>query len=352
MGNESQAISGIFLDSNENGLDQLGFRTSSPLDYQAGDTISFSGSILTDVNIDQLDLGNFLTNTSNFLTDSLELNINPLSANLTDGGSSLGFNFDPLASDSIVVNWEVDDSSRDTPVDHLFERSFFYRLNNDTEETSIKTLDLTPGSPLGERILEDVVWQADDFSIEMTWTLDGEEIGNPRSQFVESISIINDSNTTLTDFNFFIYTDLDVGSDFTDDSTEVTILEEFVQSDDVYQVTVVQSALEANDTLYRVDEFPSVIDDLTNNSITDFNNTPTAPFQRNNSDETLGWQFVFDSIGVGESRQITFTTQLAPSPMEPPVDPPSTPEPKTTMALVLLGLSYVGLSKRTSNSKK
>ncbi|MGK7930700.1 MAG: PEP-CTERM sorting domain-containing protein [Microcystaceae cyanobacterium] len=94
-GSGSEALGGIFLDDDPT-EDDLGFRTeTSALSATSGDTISISGTVTLNVDLNQLIEGNYLSETTGttggfFLTDALQLNISEGAATTPEPSALIG----------------------------------------------------------------------------------------------------------------------------------------------------------------------------------------------------------------------------------------------------------------------
>jgi hypothetical protein len=139
---------------------------------------------------------------------------------LTDGNSTVQVNPNTQAG---VFDWVVDGT------DHLFQQWFWFRTGAMTSEASIDTLILTTETQPTANILQ-LLYTGTDFDILITYLLSGGTTGSNTSDLAESIRIRNNGLTPLA-FNFFQYSDFDIGDTSDDDFVDLVNPNLWEQSD-------------------------------------------------------------------------------------------------------------------------
>ena len=226
---------------------------------------------------------------------------------VTDGNSTI--TIDPSAdsgnasSEDFMTEWEVDG------VDHLFEQSFWFSLNGDTEETAVHSLTLVSADTDDVFSATDnaiqIVYSFDDgagteFTIELIFILTGGLGGSGDSDIAEIITITNTGTEDFT-MQFYEYNDFDLDGTSTDGSVEIldpgsialqsdtTVLQETIVGD-VSFLTNFQVALQ-----------PTIIDELLDAGLDDLSNFQGPLF---NDDFEYAFQWEYTLVGGKNDQEI------------------------------------------------
>ena len=245
---------------------------------------------------------------------------------LSDQNSSVSID---LSSQAGMYQWNVDGKS------YLAQQWFWYRIGTSGPEASINTLALTSVSNLGDELL--TTYNGTNFTVSLTYTLNGSAPGNGNSHIGETINIANNSGASM-DMHFFQF------SHFTlDGPNTVTLGRGGIGNgfDEAYQTGGGGASLTENvDTVTTPGAnhgeaalFPQTLNELNDASPTTLNDNPTA----GPGDVTwaLEWDKTLAASGAGSSLLISKDKYL------------QVPEP-AVVALVSLGLTVCALRRRRS----
>jgi hypothetical protein len=110
---------------------------------------------------------------------------------LSDQNSSVAID---LSSQAGMYQWSVDGNN------YLAQQWFWYRIGTTGPEASINTLSLTSVTNLGSELF--TTYNGTNFTVSVTYTLNGSAPGNGSSHINESINVANTSGGSL-DMHFF-----------------------------------------------------------------------------------------------------------------------------------------------------
>ena len=225
---------------------------------------------------------------------------------------------------------------------------FWYRVDGDSQEYSIDTLDLISStvtdtnSDGGDDTLV-ALYSHSLFDLEIKWSLQGGAEGSYTSDIGEQIAITNKTGESLG-LNFFEYTDFDLKGDPENDTVvfsdllDPAVAQAFIQTDGGAEGGIVEIAFDSEPAIAEAAFFDHTLNKLKDDNVDDLNdNREIGP-----GDVTASWQWVFD-IDAGDTVQISKDKQVSRTPI---------PEPGTVTGLLALGsLSFGAMLKRNFGKK-
>ena len=209
-------------------------------------------------------------------------------------------------------------------VDHLFNQSFWFRLGTDTKESPVSGLNLVGAETDGAGSLlcggggsADCTFTAlysgdanadgiDDFTIQISYVLNGGTAGSGTADLVEQIEITNTGATTLN-IDFFEYNDFDLDGTAVDNSVLITGAGEGNTTLQRGQLSTVGEVIVGNTagiTGSEVAIFPTLIGDLTDADIDNFDPSNAPKSLAGPADYEFGFQWTF-AIAASGSEQIS-----------------------------------------------
>lgn len=209
-----------------------------------------------------------------------------------------------------MFGWDVDG----TP--NLAFQGFFYRIGGMGFEAQVdtSTLALTGSFLVDTNPFVDprpdtfaAQYTGPGFIIEPTWQLRGGMAGSGTSDVAESIAITNTGRDPLS-FNFFQYSDFDLGGTSGDDSLIITgTPPNTAKQSDPIAGTLNETVVTPAPTRYQADSFPNLILELTDGAVTTLNNT-AGPLGPGDMTWAFEWEF---NILPGQTILISKDKQLS-----------------------------------------
>jgi hypothetical protein len=227
---------------------------------------------------------------------------------LEDGNSLT--RFDPDTADGQFA-WEV------SGVNHMFQQWFWLRAGADTAERDLSTLvkiaqTVTDTNPLEDPRPDTLNLGyrepgAARYEVFGTFTLRGGAPGQTLSDIAETLTIRNISQQPLT-FSFFQYADFDINDTSGGDTGQILIgrIPQQFEGGAFATEAVVTSAPNA----WQIATFPTIINSLTDNAITNLNNA-SGPVGPGDLSWALQWNF---TLGPGQEFLISKDKQIIPAP--------------------------------------
>jgi hypothetical protein len=213
---------------------------------------------------------------------------------LADNNSSI--DVDPESQDGLF-NWSIDG------IDQMSREWFWFRIEGDTQESSLDTLNLTSTQASGNELLLSYAGTA--FTADIKYTLSGDAAGSGFSSIDEKISLTNTGSNPLL-LTWFGFTDLDLNGTPDDEQT----------SGGVNGITQVEGGLFAfvSSSLlpnaFQIAEFDELRDLLNDGSITNLDNSG-SPLGLADSEFAFQWNL---NIPGGSSVEFDQTKAVAPEP--------------------------------------
>lgn len=106
-----------------------------------------------------------------------------------------------------MFDWSIDN------YDVMYQQWFWYRVGNNPEQ-SIDTIGTPAQTLLGTNGV-DLLYRANNFTLQITYTLTGGAAGSHIADIAETIKVVNTGATAL-DFHFFQYSDFDLSPNLVD----------------------------------------------------------------------------------------------------------------------------------------
>jgi hypothetical protein len=247
-----------------------------------------------------------LVMTSSIYASTLTMSDLNSSASVITEGSAAG-----------MRSWIVDDS------EILYQQWFYYRIGNGPVY-GVQNLGLT-NENVGDANFEpgndyvNVLYGAGDgLQIQVSYNLTGGSVGSMTSDIRESISIMNKSGGTISDFHFYQYSDFDLNDGGFTDAISMPNANTVLQrgADGIYLNETVVTPMA---TKYQIGAQSVVAASL---SAGELNNSDTAYV----GDSAWAFQWDFGDLVSGATRLISKDKRTAPA-----------PEP-SSMALLLIGM--------------
>jgi hypothetical protein len=168
---------------------------------------------------------------------------------------------DTQSADGMTV-WNVDG------VNHLAQQAFWYRVGNVNPESPVGTLTQTyvgasdgDGEPGNEQLV--TRYSSNSFTLELTYLLNGGDLGSYVSDIAEIIKIKNTTTAPL-DLHFFQYVNLDLMGTTHDDLLEISGGNTAYQTDGT--MTVSETVVTPRPSLVQADYLPAILN-LLNDSL-------------------------------------------------------------------------------------
>lgn len=228
---------------------------------------------------------------------------------LEDGNSLTRFDPDSAAGQS---EWRVNG------INHMFQQWFWIRAGGDTSERDLSTLVKFAQQVTDTNTAEDP--RPDTLSlgyrepgltpryrVDSTFALRGGAAGQTLSDVVETLSIRNLTNGPLT-FSFFQYADFDINGTAAGDTGQILFGRIPQQFEGGFFST--EAVTTGAPTRWQIDTFPTIINSLTDNGITNLNNN-SAPLGPGDLSWALQWDF---TLGAGQEFLISKDKQIVPAP--------------------------------------
>lgn len=253
---------------------------------------------------------------------------------VTDGGVTFGYTVDFATSRGDTVNTDFTGAAAG---DQLFESWWFFRVAGDGRETAFGIPDLEDYTLNGGSVGR------------LTWTDPGGaglfdarlgfeviETGAGQGVVFQNLTVFNTSLSVL-DIDIFHYTDLDLSGSFNDDNAALVANPDGIEmaiSDGASTAPFIGYGADA----YQVTRYRTLLNRLTNNGVTNLNDSG-LPFGGGGGDDFTGAFQWSSSIGVG-SRESFLVQFGSDSPLlDPSLSQVPEPGPAVLMALGLAGLA-------------
>lgn len=262
---------------------------------------------------------------------------------VSDGGVTFGYNVDFNTSSGNTVNADFTGAS---PGDQLYESWWFFRVNGETQETALGTPDAEDYSLYGGTTGR-LTWNDPGGSGDFSAFLDFNVIETAPGEGVvfQNLVIVNTGATDL-DIDIFHYTDLDLSGTWRRDSAALQANPDGIEmliSDGATGATAPFIGYDAD--AYQVTTWRALLNDLTDTSVTNLDNSGLPFNGTGTADFTGGFQWTQTvAPGTYERFLVQFGSDAALQ--DPLISTVPEPTPLVLAFLGLAGLASYGREKR------
>ncbi|MEE8505912.1 MAG: PEP-CTERM sorting domain-containing protein [Kiloniellales bacterium] len=232
---------------------------------------------------------------------------------ITEGNSTVEIDPDAGVGQLYTFTFEVDG------VDHLFDQSFWFRLDGDSEESQVSSLNLVFAETQGAGSNKcggvgsaDCIFTAeysgdsdgdgiDDFTIEISYSLEGGAAGSGTADLSEQITISYTGTGTL-DIDFFEYNDFDLDGTANDLSVLITGAGEGNTAIQIGQTSVLGEVIVGNTpgiTGSEVAVFPTLRNQLLDAFVDDLDASGAPKSLAGLNDYEFAFQWTFSIVTGG-----------------------------------------------------
>jgi hypothetical protein len=232
-----------------------------------------------------------------------------------------------------MFNWTVDGTNQ------LNQQWFWYRIGSTGTQTSINNLNQPTGPVLldtngdGKNDYAQLSYEdaAKSFTVSVTYSLTGGNLGSKTSDIGETIKVTNISSASLS-YHFFEYSDFNLGGLTGGENVAISPLTG-ANTATVTQTTggeLAQTVVSPKSSLYEAGSFPNLLNALNTTTDLTLNDTATA------SNTDAEWAYEWDAVlNPGASLLISVDNQVR-----------SVPEPTSAVSLAGLGGLFFARPRR------
>ncbi len=207
------------------------------------------------------------------------------------------------------IDWMVDGVSQ------LFTQEFYFRRASDTREFRVDASNLTldglftsdtnPFSDSDHDAIAQLFSDGNGLQIETIFTIRGGTNGSSAADIAETITIRNNSASTMT-LSFFQFVDFDLGGDASDDNGQIVNGNTAVQNDD--DIFISETVATPTPTHYQMGDALTMANMLNDGLISNLNDNPS-------DSGDVAWSFQWDiTLAAGQQYIITKDKSIIPAP--------------------------------------